>query len=234
MMNPVKAPDEILPILRSLPFMEGLSERAVADFQASLTRRTIQRGTTIIVEGDPPDRLYIVLSGRIKVFKQSPAGKTIALAYFTAGETVGEVAVLENIPYPASAAAAVTSEVFSISRADFLAFVTKHPPAAMSLLNIIGARLRLTQERLRGFTGERAEQRLANALIVLVEKMGPDLPFSRQDIADLAGTTLETSIRILSRLTKNGIIRSSRGRVIVVDPHRVKLISQAPLPFPLI
>jgi CRP/FNR family transcriptional regulator len=218
-------------LLRRLPFFNGLPDRDLGDLLTRAVRRHYERGTPVLTEGDPPLCLYIVLSGRVKVSKQSSAGKPITLAYFTSGETVGEVAVFENIPYPASAEAAVASEILAISRDEFLAFVARHPPAARALLTVLGERLMLSQDRLRGFAGEHAEQRLAGALQMLFEKMGPDLPFSRQDIADLAGTTLETAIRVLSRLTKGGIIRSARRHITIVDARRLKLLSQGPPSF---
>jgi CRP/FNR family transcriptional regulator len=227
-----KSPVDLTDLLRRLPFFNGLTDRDLNDFLTHAVRKHFERGAPILWEGDPPGWLYIVISGRVKVSRQSPAGKPITLSYFTSGEMVGEVAVFENIPYPASAEAVVTCELLAISRADALAYVARHAPAARALLTILGERLRHSQDRLRGFAGERAEQRLAGALLMLFEKMGPDLPFCRQDIADLAGTTLETAIRVLSRLTKGGIIRSSRGHIKITDSCRLELLSQGPPGFP--
>jgi CRP/FNR family transcriptional regulator len=217
---------DILSLLRSMPIFNDIPDRDLADFLSRASKQHFKRGTSILTEGDPPNWLYVVLSGRVKVSKPSPVGKPITLAYFIPGEMVGELAVFENIPYPASAEAVAATELLSINRTEFLSFLARHPAAAQALLKILGNRLRLSQDRLRGFAGERADQRLAGALTTLFEKMGAYLTFSRQDIADMAGTTLETAIRVLSRLTKDGIIRSSRGRITIVDINRLRMLSQ--------
>ena len=90
----------------------------------------------------------------------------------------------------------------------------------------MGGRLRDAQGRLRDIAGERVEQRLARTLIMLSSKLGSTLPFTRQEIADMAGITTETAIRFMSRLKDGGIIRSVRGKTIIVDEAKLKLLSE--------
>ena len=82
--------------------------------------------------------------------------------------------------------------------------------------------------RLRDLAGERVEQRIAGILIMLSSKFGPELPFTRQEIADMAGTTIETTIRTMTRFKENGIIKSTRGRITVLDKNSLRTISEAP------
>ncbi|MFC2003888.1 Crp/Fnr family transcriptional regulator, partial [Chloroflexota bacterium] len=84
------------------------------------------------------------------------------------------------------------------------------------------------QSRLKDLAGERVEQRLAQTLLMLSSRLGLTLPFTRQEIADMAGTTTETAIRILSRLKERKIIRSVRGKIIILDEAKLKLLSEGP------
>ena len=140
----------------------------------------------------------------------------------------GEVAVFENKPYPASAQAVAETKVIGIKRDEFLSFLTNRPQVALSIINVLGGRLRDAQSRLRDLAGERVEQRLASTLLMLSAKLGPTLPFTRQDIADMAGTTIETAIRVMSQLNNRGITRSVRGKVTILDKEKLRLLSEGP------
>jgi CRP-like cAMP-binding protein len=118
--------------------------------------------------------------------------------------------------------------VLAIRRADFVSFITARPQVALRIINVLGQRLRVAQGRLRDLAGERVEQRLARMLLMLSAKLGSDLPFTRQEIADMAGTTTETAIRLMSRLKDGGIIRSVRGKTVIIDKARLELLSHGP------
>ena len=170
----------------------------------------------------------MVTEGRVKVLKHSSLGKEFIIAFFDPGEMFGEVAVFENKPYPASAQAVADTKVLAIKRQDFLSFLANRPEVALRIMNILGGRLRDAQNRLRDLAGERVEQRLAQTLLMLSSKLGPTLPFTRQEIADMAGTTTETAIRVMSHLKERGIIRSLRGKIIVLDETKLRLLSEGP------
>ncbi len=140
----------------------------------------------------------------------------------------GEVAVFENKPYPASAQTVAETKVAGIRREDFLSFLANHPQVALRIINVLAGRLRDAQGRLRDLAGERVEQRLASVLLMLSAKLSLTLPFTRQEIADMTGTTIETAIRVMSRLKSRGIIRSVRGKVIILDEEKLRLLSEGP------
>ena len=148
------------------------------------------------------------------------------IAFFGPGEMFGEVAVFENRPYPASAQTVTDTEVLGIKRADFSAFLASRPQVALRIINILGGRLRDAQSRLRDLAGERVEQRVASVLEMLSSKLGPTLPFTRQEIADMTGTTTETAIRVMSLLKSRGIISSVRGKVTITDEQKLRLLSE--------
>ena len=155
-------------------------------------------------------------------------GKEFIVAFFGTSEMFGEVAVFEGKPYPASAQAVAGTEVLEIKREDFITFLSCHPQVAMEIIGVLGGRLRDAQSRLKDLAGERVEQRLAMILLMLSAKLGPNLPFTRQEIADMTETITETAIRVTSRLKDEGIIRSVRGKVIVLDEQKLRLLSEGP------
>ena len=148
------------------------------------------------------------------------------MAFFNPGGIFGEVAVWEDKPYPASAVAVEDSVVLSIKWQAFRNFIGRHPAVALAIVGILSARLREAQSRLHDLAGERVEQRLARTLERLSSKLGRELPFTRQDLADMSGTTLGKTVRFLSRLKENEVISSKRGLVMIEDRARLALLTE--------
>ena len=221
----MKAESQLLK--RSFIF-SGSSEEELAELAGLAARRSFVPGEFVFWEGDAPDSFYIVIEGRVKVLKHSSLGKEFIIAFFGPGEIFGEVAVFQDRPYPASAQAAADTKVLRIRREDFLSFVAQRPQVVLRIISVLGERLRDAQGRLKDLAGERVEQRLARTLLMLSAKLGATLPFTRQEIADMAGTTTETAIRFISRLKDGGIIRSARGRITILDKTRLRLLSEGP------
>ena len=212
---------------RSLIF-SGLNEHELAELSEIAIERTFDSGEFIFWDGDDPEWLYIVAEGKIKVLKHASSGKEFIIAFFSTGELFGEVAVFENKPYPASAQAVVETTVVGIKREDFVEFLSHRPEVALRIIYVLGGRLREAQGRLRDIAGERIEQRISSILLMLYIKLGSEIPFTRQEIADMAGTTIESTIRVMSRLKDGGIIRSTRGTTIILDETRLRLLSEGP------
>jgi CRP/FNR family transcriptional regulator len=148
------------------------------------------------------------------------------VAFFGPGDIFGEVAVFEDKPYPASAQATESTIVLAVSRDRFTKFLSNYPAVALKIINMLGSRLRDALGRLRDLAGERVEQRIAGILVMLSSKFGADLPFTRQEIADMAGTTIETAIRTMTRFKENGIIKSARGSITVLDDTNLRSIAE--------
>ncbi len=221
---------EKIKIIKQSPIFTSLNDAELA----ALTKITVEQhyapGEIIFFEGDAPEWFYIVAQGRVKAFKQSSSGKEFTIAFFGPGEIFGEVAVFENKPYPASASAQSVGDtvVLGIKREELLQFLAKHPQVALRIIGVLGERLRNAQSRLGDMAGAKVVSRLAGILLMLSSKMGNELPFTRQEIADMTGTTTETTIRILSRLKSGGIIHSMRGKVIIADEAKLKALSAGP------
>jgi len=196
-------------VLRQSLIFSSLNADELAELASLAIERGFMPGEFVFWDGDAPDWFYII-------------------AFFGPGEMFGEVAVFENKPYPASAQAVAETKVLGIKREAFLSFLARRPEISLNIINVLGGRLRDAQGRLRDIAGERVEQRLASTLLMLSSKLGPTLPFTRQEIADMAGTTTETATRVMRRLKDGGIIRSVRGKTIIVDETKLRLLSEGP------
>ena len=201
------------------------------DEALALSKITVERSYTsdefIFWEGDTADWLYVVAAGRIKILKHSSSGKEFIIAFFGPGEMFGEVAVFEGKSYPASAQIVNDAVVLGIRKEDFELFLSQNPRVAVGIINVLAGRLREAQGRLKDLAGERVEQRLAKILLMLSLKLGSNLPFTKQEIADMTGTTTETAIRVMSRLKDSGIIRSTRGKITILDRAKLELLSES-------
>lgn len=187
--------------------------------------RNVPKGEHIFAEGDPPDFFFTILSGRVKIFKMTPAGKHIILEIFGPGDPLGAVAVYEGRPFPASAAALEDTSCLLVPRAAFFALLEKHPSLVRGLLLGLTHRLVELTSRLSDLTGGRVEARFARLFLKLAQDLGrpaPDgtlipLALSRQELADMTGTTIETCIRIMSRWGKDDIVRTEKEGFVVLD-----------------
>jgi CRP/FNR family transcriptional regulator len=195
--------------------------------------KTLDKGATLFTEGDSSDLLYTVLTGRVKVFKVTPRGTDVILELFGPGDSVGAVAVYESRPYPASAVALEPTICVVIPRQAFFSLLDTHPSMVRGLLVGLTHRLVELTNRLAELSGGRVEGRLARFMLKLAQDMGQPraegtfiaLTLSRQELADMIGTTIETSIRIMSRWGKDDIVRTEKDGFLVVDRAALEAVA---------
>jgi CRP-like cAMP-binding protein len=221
--------DRVRVLKQSLIF-SGLEDTDVAELARLCRERRLAAGEFAFMEDDLPDCFYLVASGKVKAVKTSSGGKDFIIAFFGLAEIFGEVAVFEDRPYPASAQAVEDSTVLCIQREDFLRFLSRRPQLALRIVSVLSGRLRMASDRLRDLAGERVEQRIARVLLMLSARLGLSLPFTRQDIADMAGTTTESAIRFLSSLNTRKITHSVRGKIVILDELKLRLLAEGPPP----
>lgn len=215
--------------------LRGFRTLSVADREAVAAATREQRiaaGKTIFREGQPADSVWAVKDGLVHITKSGPDGREIVLEIIPPGELFGAVVALENRPYPASAVAVEVSVVWRLPAAIARELCQKHPTLRAAILEQVTSRLRSAHERLRSVALERVEQRLARMLLTLAEKIGRQedgimvLSVTRQELADMIGTTVETTIRITSKWQHAGVISSSRHQIGLTDPSALKKIAE--------
>jgi len=200
---------------------------------AVATVRAFEKGATLFSEGDGSDLLYTVVAGRVKVFKTTPRGTDVILELFGPGDPVGAVVVYESRPYPASAVALEPVSCVVIPRQAFFSLLEGYPTMVRGLLVGLTHRLVELTNRLTELSGGRIEGRLARFLLKLGTDMGQrrddgihiPLVLSRQELADMIGTTIETSIRIMSRWGKDGVVRTDKDGFTVVDRAALEAVA---------
>lgn len=226
-------PPTPLDLLQRTPIFRRLAPEDLARVAAVSRVVDYPRGVTVFREGDPSDYFYVVTSGRVKVFKVTAAGKDVILEIFGVGDPLGAVAVYEGWPFPASAAAIEHATCVLIARQAFFALLEEYPTLVRGLLLGLTHRLVELQNRLVELTGGRVEPRFARLFLKLAKESGRDerggvfvpVTLSRQELADMTGTTIETAIRIMSRWGKQQLVRTEKDGFVVVDAARLEELS---------
>ncbi len=192
---------------------EGL-ERAIA-----LARRSkCAKGAVLFRQGEPADAFHLVIAGRLQVGQMTPEGQHVIIRYLGPRDVAGCVAVCGGMPYPATATAVEDTWLLTWSRAKLAELTEPYPGIAMNAMRVMGGRLTEMQSRVREMQTERVERRIAHALGRLVVQAGRrtpegieiDFPISRQDLAEMTGTTLHTVSRTLSAWESEGIVLGGR------------------------
>jgi len=225
--------DRIEQILASTPIFKKLSPEDRVRLVPHARVRDYAKGERIFAEGSPSDRFYAIASGRVKIFKMTPSGKDVILEIFGVGDPLGAVAVYEGWPFPASAVAIEDTTCLTIERSAFFSLLESHPTLVRGLLLGLTYRLIELTNRLTELTGSRVEPRFARVFLKLAEDVGrPDrggtfipMPLSRQELADLTGTTIETAIRIMSRWGKQRIMLTEKEGFLLLDAPALEELS---------
>jgi CRP/FNR family transcriptional regulator len=221
-------------ILQALPFFAGLSERDWEKVIDLFSERQYKKDDYIFLEGEAPEALYAIRTGKVKVLRHSTDGKDVVLRVCGPGNLLGTVAVFDGGGYPGTAQVIEDCSVLAISRNDCLTLVNRYPVFALAVIADLGTRLRSSAEQIRSLAVERVEQRIARVLLKLAETAGSDspegrvieMPLTRQDVADMTGTTVETAIRVMSKFRRQELIKTRRGRVVLVDIPALQEIAE--------
>jgi CRP-like cAMP-binding protein len=224
-----------LQALKSNPVFASLPAREINALAAATREDPVRARDYIFMEGDAAESLCIVRSGRVRIVRHSKAGKDVILELLGPGEIFGGVAVIENRPYPASAQAVEASVILKIPAQALIAVSDRHPSVIRELALMMARRLRTAHNSVKSLAIDPVEARLAAMLLRLAERDGQRdqrglaLPFhlTRQSLADMCGTTVETTIRVMSRWTRDGVVLDDGGRLIVADVERLRVIAVA-------
>ncbi len=213
-------------VFKQSPNFTDLSEDKLNELAGLTILCYFRKGEFIFYEGETSEFFYIIQEGRIKLFKQSACGKNFTVGMLHHGDTVYSAVLFDGKPRWASAQALSDVVVLRIGREEFLSFVTNNPSVAMSLITILGEQVHRAYDRLRDMAVNRVDQRLIRILCMLSSKFGNTLFFTAEEIAELAGTTRETTTRVMGQLKNSGIIHCTRGKITILDETRLHLLSR--------
>jgi CRP-like cAMP-binding protein len=216
---------ETAAFLRTSPVFAGLPAKEVDRLAAVAVEEHVRPRQFVFMEGDDARWLCVVRSGRVKIVKHSPTGKDVVLELLGPGEVFGGVAAIERRPYPAAAQAIEPSVVLKIPAEVVVSLAERQPSVIREIALMMGRRLRAAHDVVRALAVDPVERRLAASLVRLAEREGVqgrrglELPFhlTRQSLADMSGTTVETAIRVVGRWMREGLVTDEAGHLIVRD-----------------
>ena len=217
--------DDVEIVLRKTPLFASLTETETRALAARVSKRHFQRGELLFGEGDPCTGLFLVASGKIRIFKLSAAGREQVLAVEGPGSSFAELPVFDGGNYPAAASALEDANVLFISRKDFQSFCREHPDVTLKVIAVVGSRLRRLVGIIEELSFTTVRQRLIAIVLRLAEAGGRpskegvrlELTMSHQDLAAELGTVRELVSRNLSRLQAEGFLEVDGRKIVVKD-----------------
>lgn len=224
------APETIaqIPMLGDLP--AHLIQRVVETARV----HQLERGEAVFIQGQKADGVYALLSGRLRLVQHSLEGQDVGLSIFSPGDVIGLIAAIGGEEYPGSCEAVDKSAVMYIPGALFHELMLLHNPLSARVVKILVHRLHEAHDHIRELSAERVERRLARTVLRLASKVGVktergirlDMSLSRQDLAELSGTTLYTVSRILSEWQRDNLVDIGREEVCITHPHKLVVIAE--------
>ncbi len=221
-------------LLTHLPPFSKLDRRQIRTILDQASSRRFDKDVTVFTEGAPAERFYLLLDGYIRVVRITPTGEQVTALHIPSGQLFGIAQALGRETYPATAITAAESIALSWPMRLWQSFIDEYDGFATETYRTVGARVGEMNTRIVEMATLQVEQRVANALLRLVNQTGRkvedgieiDFPITRQDLSELTATTLHTVSRLLSGWEKAGLVRSRRKRITVTDPHALVVLAQ--------
>jgi CRP-like cAMP-binding protein len=216
---------EVLAFLRASAVFSDLPAAELESLAAAAREEPCRAREYVFHEGDPALWLCLVRTGHVRIVRHSRTGKDVVLELLGPGEIFGGVAVIEGRPYPASAQATEPSVVVKIPADAVARLAERQPSVVRAMALLIGRRLRAAHDSVKSLSVEPVEARLAATLLRLADREGVpttggvELPFhlTRQSLADMSGTTVETAIRVVGRWLRDELVEDRNGHLVVLD-----------------
>jgi CRP-like cAMP-binding protein len=225
---------EVTRRLSHVPLFQGVAGDVLARIVGLAHSTQLDTGAFFFNEGDPAEEFFVLAKGRVKLTQLTPEGHQIVLRVIGPGEAFGGVGAFGDPTYPVSAEAVEPSITLTWTSAAMRRLLETEPAMALNALHFVAGRLHDLQRRYRQLMTERVERRVARTLLRLVHDAGRrveagieiSFPISRQDIAEMTGTTLYTVSRLLSAWEAQGLVRSGRQHIVLTKPHALVTIAE--------
>ena len=216
-------------LLARVPLLSGLEPTELERIAQVAIPRSFPKGARVFHEGDRSDACYVIRSGEVRVTREHSDGRAIALATLGTGELVGELAMLDGGVRSASVETLTEVELLAVSATDMKGLLERNAQITAKLVVALTRRLRETNERISRQSFQTVPSRVAGVLSQLVAEEnaehgrdGVTIRMNQADLAQLAGTSRESVSRFLAVLERAGVVRVGRGRVTVLEPHRLR------------
>ena len=221
-------------LLTHLPPFSRLDRRQIRAVLDQASSRRYDKGVAIFEEGHPAERFYMLLDGYVRVVRVTPTGEQVTALHIPSGQLMGIARAIGRETYPATAVTASEALALSWPMRLWDRFVADFDGFATETYKTLGHRLGEVQNRVVEMATQQVEQRVANALLRLINQTGRkvengieiDFPITRQDLSELTATTLHTVSRLLSGWEKQGLVESRRKRIVVRDAHALVVLTQ--------
>ncbi|SMO65525.1 Crp/Fnr family transcriptional regulator [Gracilimonas mengyeensis] len=221
--------------LGMVPFFQDLKQPELDKVVEKFSANHFSEGDEIYYQEDPAHYLRVIVEGAVKLLRYTDEGKDVVLDILNPGSYFGSLKLLGSDVYTESAVAQSGCCILSIGLKDFKEVLQEYPAVSIALLESSSEKLRASQEQVKQLTTQSVEKRIANILLTLSGKFGEEkdggtllqLPFSRKDLADMAGTTTESASRVMSTFQKEGIIETGRQWVAIQDIERLRSVTKS-------
>ncbi|MCP3461122.1 Crp/Fnr family transcriptional regulator [Bradyrhizobium sp. CCGUVB23] len=221
-------------LVAHLPLFAGFTNDELEEILREARSSRHPKNSAVFAQGEDAHSFFLLLHGHVRAAKTTPTGEQIVVRYVAPGETFGLAMAIGLTQYPATATAVDDSVVLAWPTGAWPRLVERFPPLATNTLQTVGTRLQESHTRVLEMSTQQVEQRVAHALLRLAKQSGKkldhgieiDFPISRQDIAQMTGTTLHTVSRILSGWESQGLVESGRQRIILREPHKIVVLAE--------
>ena len=188
----------------------------MAQVERKMVEKKYKKGEVIHLEGDPAEYVWFVKEGHVKAMVYTPNGRSVNLCVVGRKGMFGSCCSLSGGDYPCQGVAETDTVVYSFPMKDFLELLNQYPEMSRSVVEMVSKRLRYSKET-QLFEQESVEKRILHVLINMVEEFGTTIPLTRREIAEMAGTTVETCIRTFSTFEEEGLVSTERGKITIVN-----------------
>ncbi len=219
--------DEHRKFLENIQPFKGLPPEDLRALAASAREKSFDKGETIFSEGSPADSVWVLHKGRIQILKYTQGGKPFAIESLGPGELFGTLCRMGNNgrTYPCTAVASGPVTALRIPDGLFLGYYMKSPGLVRGICALCTERLKDAQD-LRCMGQESVPVRVASTLLRLHRVHGAEIPFTKKEVSELVGTTLETTFRTLSDFQKQNLLTSLRGKIRIKNLEKLKSLSE--------
>ena len=202
--------------LAGMDIFKKLPPVRLAEVERKMVEKKYKKGEVIHLEGDPAEYVWFVKEGHVKAMVYTPNGRPVNLCVVGSKGMFGSCCSFNGGEYPCQGVAETDTIVYSFPMKDFLELLNQYPEMSRSVVEMVSKRLRYSKGTQR-FEQESVEKRILHVLINMAEEFGTTIPMTRREIAEMAGTTVETCIRTFSTFEEEGFVSTERGKITVVN-----------------